>query len=141
MLMNAVTIAAIVAACWAHPSGVAYLEKIEQIRVCAEAKGNPCCKEDTRQGGPDRQHVERITKPANWAPKHEFDLDLPESPYARPDPVVTTVPGVVPTSPPPKVVTAAKPVTVAPQNPAAAPLSEQDALAMVLAALFVLDDD
>lgn len=42
-MLNAATLAAIVAAVWAHPQGVAYLEKIEQIRVCAEAKGNPCC--------------------------------------------------------------------------------------------------
>jgi hypothetical protein len=101
------------------------------------------------QGGPDKQLVERITRPANWTPKHELDLDVPESPYARPAPVITTVPGEVPTAPLPKVTITAKPTTVAPISvPAkvaapdtAAPLSEQDALAMVLAALFVLDDD
>lgn len=42
-MLNAATIAAIVAAIWAHPQGVAYLDKIEQIRICAEALGNPCC--------------------------------------------------------------------------------------------------
>jgi hypothetical protein len=90
-----------------------------------------------------------VTRPANWTPKHEFDLDVPESPYARPAPVITTVPGEVPKAPLPKVPITAKPATVAPVSaPAkvatpdtAAPLSEQDALAMVLAALFVLDDD
>jgi hypothetical protein len=101
------------------------------------------------QGGPDKQLVERITRPANWAPKHELDLDVPESPYAKPAPVITTVPGEVPTAPLPKAAITAKPDTVVPISaPAkvvspdtAAPLSEQDALAMVLAALFVLDDD
>lgn len=40
-MLNAATIAAIVAAVWAHPSGVAYLEKIERLNACATV--NPCC--------------------------------------------------------------------------------------------------
>lgn len=44
MAMNAVTIAAIVAACWAHPSGQAYLAKIDQIEELSIRCGNPCCK-------------------------------------------------------------------------------------------------
>ena len=43
-MLNAATIAAIVAAVWAHPQALDYLDKIEQLRVCAEAKGNPCCR-------------------------------------------------------------------------------------------------
>ena len=40
-MLNAATIAAIVAACWAHPSGVSYLEKIERLNACSTP--NPCC--------------------------------------------------------------------------------------------------
>lgn len=43
MILNAATLAAIVAACWAHPSGVAYLAKIEQIEARAISCSNPCC--------------------------------------------------------------------------------------------------
>ncbi len=43
MALNAVTIAAIVAACWAHPQGQAYLAKIYQIEALSIACGNPCC--------------------------------------------------------------------------------------------------
>lgn len=43
-MLNAATIAAIVAACWAHPQGQAYLAKIDQIEAYANACGNPCCK-------------------------------------------------------------------------------------------------
>ena len=42
-MLNAATLAAIVAACWAHPQGVAYLAKIAQIEAAAIARGNPCC--------------------------------------------------------------------------------------------------
>lgn len=42
-MLNAATIAAIVAACWAHPQGVAYLAKIAQIESAAITCGNPCC--------------------------------------------------------------------------------------------------
>lgn len=57
MLLNAATIAAIVAACWAHPSGQAYLSKIDQIEAYANACGNPCCKKPVGVGG---KHVKRI---------------------------------------------------------------------------------
>lgn len=50
-MLNAATIAAIVAACWAHPSGVSYLEKIDQIEAAAIACGNPCCTKKTVTGG------------------------------------------------------------------------------------------
>lgn len=43
MLLNAATIAAIVAACWAHPQGQAYLAKIDQIETLSISCGNPCC--------------------------------------------------------------------------------------------------
>ena len=66
-MLNAVTIAAIVAACWAHPSGVAYLAKIEQIQACAEAKGNPCCQLN-HYGGKRRDDlsVERVLESWEW---------------------------------------------------------------------------
>ena len=42
-MLNAITIAAIVAAVWAHPQGVSYLEKIDQIEQLSISCGNPCC--------------------------------------------------------------------------------------------------
>ena len=45
-MLNAATLAAIVAAVWAHPAGVSYLEKIERLALCHTA--NPCC---VRPGG------------------------------------------------------------------------------------------
>lgn len=42
--MNAATIAAIVAAVWAHPLGQSYLDKIDQIEYYAQLCGNPCCR-------------------------------------------------------------------------------------------------
>lgn len=50
-MLNAATLAAIVAACWAHPSGVSYLEKINQIEADAIVCGNPCCTKNTVTGG------------------------------------------------------------------------------------------
>lgn len=47
--MHPLTIAAIAAAFWAHPQGVAYLEKIDRIEACANRF--PCKK--TGSGGPD----------------------------------------------------------------------------------------
>lgn len=58
-MLNAVTLAAIVAAVWAHPQGVAYLDKIEQMRVCAEANGNPCCGSSGSGGGGGGGWIER----------------------------------------------------------------------------------
>ena len=50
MALNAVTIAAIVAACWAHPQGQAYLAKIDQIEALSISCGNPCCASGAGQG-------------------------------------------------------------------------------------------
>ena len=50
MAMNAVTIAAIVAACWAHPQGQAYLAKIDQIEALSISCGNPCCRQALAAG-------------------------------------------------------------------------------------------
>jgi hypothetical protein len=44
-MLNIATIAAIVAAVWAHPQGVAYLEKIDTIEQLSISCGNPCCNE------------------------------------------------------------------------------------------------
>lgn len=50
MALNAVTIAAIVAACWAHPQGQAYLAKIDQIGALSISCGNPCCAQPATGG-------------------------------------------------------------------------------------------
>ena len=54
-MLNAATIAAIVAACWAHPSGQAYLDKIERIEAAANACGNPCCHKTSLVGITDEE--------------------------------------------------------------------------------------
>lgn len=61
-MLNAVTLAAIVAAVWAHPQGVAYLDKIEQVRVCAEANGNPCCSDSGGGGGGGRIEPDPVSR-------------------------------------------------------------------------------
>lgn len=69
MAFNAVTLAAIVSAVWAHPQGVSYLEKIDQIAIYAEACGNPCC-----QGGSgQRKREEELWKnlPEFYLPKEK----------------------------------------------------------------------
>lgn len=50
-MLNSVTLLAIVAACWAHPQGVAYLEKIDQIEQLSTSCGNPCCRGGGGKGG------------------------------------------------------------------------------------------
>lgn len=59
MALNAVTIAAIVAACWAHPSGQAYLAKIDQIEALSISCGNPCCKSEEQHAGGHWKHLLR----------------------------------------------------------------------------------
>lgn len=50
-MLNAAAIAAIVAACWAHPQGQAYLSKVEAISAAVERCCNPCCTKNTVTGG------------------------------------------------------------------------------------------
>jgi len=74
MALNAITIAAIVAACWAHPQGQSYLAKIDKIDALSISCGNPCCRQPVGVGSrtlsakPKLILVERI---------HDFD-DLVE---------------------------------------------------------------
>lgn len=58
MAFNAATLAAIVAACWAHPSGVSYLAKIDQIEALSISCGNPCCRK--AGGGKQARHARKI---------------------------------------------------------------------------------
>ncbi len=60
-MLNAVTIAAVAAACWAHPQGVSYLAKIDQINTYSIECGNPCCNGGGighARGGKKRYYVE-----------------------------------------------------------------------------------
>jgi hypothetical protein len=59
-MLTPATILALVAACWAHPQGVAYLEKIDQIEQLSISCGNPCC---TTGGGGNR----KLTEKELWA--------------------------------------------------------------------------
>lgn len=74
MALNAVTIAAIVAACWAHPQGQAYLAKIDQIEALSISCGNPCCKHPV---GVSSRFVSAKPKLILVEHIHEFD-DLVE---------------------------------------------------------------
>lgn len=56
MALNAITIAAIVAACWAHPSGQAYLAKIDQIEQLSISCGNPCCNKTSSRAHKQEKH-------------------------------------------------------------------------------------
>lgn len=58
-MLNTATIAAIVAACWAHPSGVSYLEKIERLNACQTE--NPCCVHNVIGGGGKRRSKDTDT--------------------------------------------------------------------------------
>lgn len=55
-MLNAATIAAIVAACWAHPSGQAYLAKIDQIEQLSITCGNPCCNKTSSRSHKQEKH-------------------------------------------------------------------------------------
>ena len=66
---------AIVAACWAHPQGQAYLAKIYQIEALSIACGNPCC-----HGAylPPAGHAKRAKHNPNWPyakQSIQFDID------------------------------------------------------------------
>lgn len=73
MALNAITIAAIVAACWAHPSGQAYLAKIDQIEALSIACGNPCCD----RGGFTDELIRRV--PMNIEPRRRQAIENDEA--------------------------------------------------------------
>jgi hypothetical protein len=70
-MLNAATIAAIVAAVWAHPSGVAYLEKIEQLAQCQ--KPNPCCVAKPHGGGGGARDDKRTLTIADVNARYELE--------------------------------------------------------------------
>lgn len=83
MALNAVTIAAIIAACWAHPQGQAYLAKIDQIEALSIACGNPCCQTEEQKGGSKfitiadqlwREAIEAARRQANEAATGRIEI-------------------------------------------------------------------
>ena len=48
-MLNPATLAAILVAVWAHPAGVAYLDKIDRLDACQTT--NPCCTQAAPAGG------------------------------------------------------------------------------------------
>ncbi len=85
MAMNAVTIAAIVAACWAHPQGQAYLAKIDQIEALSISCGNPCCQQF---GAGQRKREEELWKNLpefyQYKPKEEQKVEVLEKVFLPP---------------------------------------------------------
>lgn len=72
-MLNAATLLALVAACWAHPQGVAYLEKIEQIEQLSISCGNPCCRGGGGKGGKatEEELWKQLQDPYVFKPKVE----------------------------------------------------------------------
>lgn len=69
-MLNAVTIAAIVAAVWAHPSGVSYLEKINRLHACRTP--NPCCQPSGGYVGTPINYLQAKRVDAHQVAQHEL---------------------------------------------------------------------
>ena len=71
-MLNAITIAAIVAAVWAHPQGVSYLEKIDQIEQLSISCGNPCCQLGSGQHRAREEELwKNLQEPWQYKPKEQ----------------------------------------------------------------------
>lgn len=71
-MLNAVTIATIVAAVWAHPQGISYLEKIDQIEQLSISCGNPCCQLGSGQHRAKEEELwKNLREPWQYKPKEQ----------------------------------------------------------------------
>ena len=146
-MLNAATIAAIVAACWAHPSGVAYLAKIEQIRACAEARGNPCCVTQEVYGGRQAKHItkpsiEHILESWEWLEQQRTQQvrDAPDGIIQpKPAPVAQVIPAAPVAAETAQILSAQIHTPVAADSVALAALQRRNRMAMIL--VMALDDD
>lgn len=78
-MLNIATIAAIVAAVWAHPQGVSYLEKIDQIEARSIACGNPCCQGSGQHRPTEEELWRSLPDFIPWKPAEVKPVDvLPE---------------------------------------------------------------
>lgn len=101
-MLNTVTIAAIVAAVWAHPQGVSYLEKIDQIEQLSISCGNPCCQLGSGQHRAREEELWRnLREPWQYKPKEEQKVEvippvfLPATENVSPEEIVEILQTVV----------------------------------------------
>ena len=101
-MLNAVTIAAIVAAVWAHPQGVSYLEKIDQIEQLSISCGNPCCQLGSGQHRAREEELwKNLREPWQYKPKEEQKVEvippvfLPATENVSPEEIVEILQTVV----------------------------------------------
>lgn len=101
-MLNAVTIAAIVAAVWAHPQGVSYLEKIDQIEQLSISCGNPCCQLGSGQHRAREEELwKNLREPWQYKPKEQQKVEvippvfLPATEDVSPEEIVAILQTVV----------------------------------------------
>jgi hypothetical protein len=133
-----------------------YLGAIVAAGLCIATPASVEAESTLHQGGPDRQVVERITRPAHWAP-WDADADIFVRPPPRqPPPDHTTV---IQGTSPPETVVAPVVAKAAPHDEHLARLAQQDvnllkkqaeevlanrqqeAMALALALVLALDED
>ena len=101
-MLNAVTIATIVAAVWAHPQGISYLEKIDQIEQLSISCGNPCCQLGSGQHRAREEELwKNLREPWQYKPKEEQKIEvippvfLPATENVSPEEIVEILQTVV----------------------------------------------
>ena len=101
-MLNAVTITAIVAAVWAHPQGVSYLEKIDRIEQLSISCGNPCCQLGSGQHRAREEELwKNLREPWQYKPKEEQKIEvispvfLPATENVSPEEIVEILQTVV----------------------------------------------
>ena len=71
-MLNSITITAIVAAVWAHPQGISYLEKVDRIEQLSISCGNPCCQLGSGQHRAREEELwKNLREPWQYKPKEE----------------------------------------------------------------------
>ena len=101
-MLNSITIAAIVAAVWAHPQGVSYLEKIDRIEQLSISCGNPCCQLGSGQHRAREEELwKNLREPWQYKPKEEQKIEvispvfLPATENVSPEEIVEILQTVV----------------------------------------------
>ena len=101
-MLNSITIAAIVAAVWAHPQGISYLEKIDRIEQLAISCGNPCCQLGSGQHRAREEELwKNLREPWQYKPKEEQKIEvispvfLPATENVSPEEIVEILQTVV----------------------------------------------
>ena len=101
-MLNSITIAAIVAAVWAHPQGISYLEKVDRIEQLSISCGNPCCQLGSGQHRAREEELwKNLREPWQYKPKEEQKIEvispvfLPATENVSPEEIVEILQTVV----------------------------------------------